>query len=110
MIPELLRCCERDTVEPCGVPRSEPKSEEEFESLRLRLGRGGKNAGISKRSSVVPGVPGREGGREGGRDDGREDGREGEDKDHGEGGEKLFGDLGDFGEKMIVGTFGVAKG
>ncbi len=108
MIPELLRCCERDTVEPCGVPRSEPKSEEEFEPLRLRLGRSGKNVGISKRSSVVPGVSGREGGREDGREDGRE--REGEGKDHVEGGERLFGDLGDFGEKMIVGTFGVAKG
>ena len=76
------------------------------------MGRGGKNVGISKRSSVAPGVPGREGGREGGREEGREGGREreGDGEDQVEGAERLFGDTGDFEEKMIVGTFGVAKG
>ena len=78
--------------------------------VRVRLGRGGKNVGISKRSSAVPGVPGREGGREGGREEGREGGREGDGKDQGEDAERLVGDLGEFEENMIVGTFGVAKG
>jgi hypothetical protein len=94
----------RDTVEACGVPRKEPKSEEEFEAFRRCLGGGGKKAGTSKRSSVVPGVPGRDGGRE----DGRE--REGDGGDKGKGAARVLGDLGDVEEKMIVGTFGVAKG
>lgn len=93
-------------MEPCGEPHTGPKSEEEFEPFRLCLGGGGKKAGTSKRSSIVPGVPGREGGRE----DGLEREGDGGCGDMGEGGERLLGDLGNFEEKMIVGTFGVAKG
>jgi len=91
-------------VEPCGVPRSEPKSEEEIEPFRLCGRGGGKKAGTSKRSSIVPGVPGRDGGRE----DGRE--REGDGGGQGDGAERVCGDLGNVEEKMIVGRFGVAKG
>jgi hypothetical protein len=100
----LLKCCGRDTVEPRGVPRREPKSEEEFESLRLCFGGRGKSAGTSKRISIVPGVPGRDGGREGGLEDDLEGG------DRGEGAKGVLGDLGGVDEKMIVGMFGVAKG
>jgi len=101
---QVQSCCWRETVEPCGVPRSEPRSEEELEPFRLCLGGGGKNVGTSKRSSIVPGVPGRDGGREGGRE------REENVGDNGEGAWRVVGDLGDVEEKIIVGMFGVAKG
>lgn len=87
-------------MDACGVPRSEPKSEEELEPFRPCLGGGGKNAGRSKRSSIAPGVPGRDGGRE----------REGDGGGSGEGGWGLVGESGEVEEKMMVGMFGVANG
>ena len=113
VIPELLMycCCGRDTMEPCGVPRSEPKSEEEFEPFRVCFGGGGKNVGTSKRSSIAEGVQGRDGGREDVRD------REGDGGtkpagvgDKGEGANGALGERDGVEEKMIVGIFGVAKG